>query len=135
MENLINKKKILVIDDDVNLNTVLVNKLNVSGYDVVGATGGEDGIKKALVFQPDIVLLDVIMPEMDGFEVLKRLRMDPWGKTAKVVMLTSIDQMDSIAKAMESNVAGYLVKTNTGLDDIAAEVKNLLVNTVATPNI
>ena len=120
------KMKILVVDDDNNLNTVLVEKLNNSGFDATGAHDGEEGLKMAFEIHPDVILLDLIMPKVDGFEVLKRLRTDEWGKKAKVIMLTLIDKMDSIAQAVDNNVVGYLVKTNYGLDEIVAEVKSLL---------
>ena len=126
MDSTNNKLKIMVVDDDTNLNTVLVDKLNQSGFEAVGASDGEEGLKRAFEFHPDIILLDLVMPKMDGFEVLKRLRMDPWGKKTKVIMLTLIDKMDSIAQAVDNNVAGYLVKTNYSLGQIVDEVRSLL---------
>ena len=86
------------------------------------------GLKRALEFHPDVILLDLVMPKIDGFEVLKRLREDSWGKGAKVIMLTLIDRMDSIAQAVDKNVAGYLVKTNYSLDEIVGEVKKIITN-------
>ncbi len=126
MESTNNKIKILVVDDDSNLNNVLVDKLNISGFEAEGVLDGEIGLKRALEFHPDVILLDLVMPKIDGFEVLKRLREDSWGKGAKVIMLTLIDRMDSIAQAVDKNVAGYLVKTNFSLDEIVEEVKKII---------
>lgn len=126
MENLLNKKKVLVIDDDINLNSALINKMNLSGLDAVGASGGIEGLEKAFKFKPDLILLDVIMPNIDGFQVLEKLRLDPWGKQAKVIMLTAVDKMDAISKAVDSNVAGYFVKTNYSLEGLVQEVQKIL---------
>ena len=121
-----NKKKILVVDDDDNLNTVLVDKLNLSGFLAIGATDGEDGLKKALENHPDLILLDVLMPKMDGLGMLKKLREDSWGKKSKVIMLTVLEQSDYIAKAVENDVYGYFVKTNFSLDELVKKIEEAL---------
>ena len=130
MEEIKNKIKILVIDDDQNLNIVLVEKLNASGFDAIGASNGPEGLEKAFAFQPDLILLDLVMPGMDGFEVLKRLRANELGKKIRVIMLTLIDKIDSIAQAVENNVSGYLVKTNYSLDGIVKEIQITLNKTL-----
>ena len=127
MENKTNKKKVLVVDDNVDLNTVLVDKFNMSGLEARGASDGEDGLKKALEFRPDMILLDLVMPKMDGIEMLKKLREDKWGEQAKVMVLTLIDETDRIAKVMEYNVQGYIVKTNYSLDGIVKMIKDAMV--------
>ncbi|OGI60235.1 hypothetical protein A2814_02800 [Candidatus Nomurabacteria bacterium RIFCSPHIGHO2_01_FULL_38_19] len=122
-----NKKKVLVVDDDENLTTVLVDKLNLSGFDALGALDGEEGLKKALTFHPDIILLDLVMPKMSGLDMLKKLRADPWGKGVGVVVLTALEQqIDYMAKAVESGIWGYLVKTNYSLDEVIQKVKDML---------
>lgn len=121
-----NKKKVLVVDDDENLNTVLVDKLNLSGFEAKGAVDGEAGLKTALEFHPDIMLLDLIMPKMGGLDMLKELRKDVWGKDAKVMILTLIEKVDSIAEAVDSNVFGYLVKTNYSLDEIVKKIHTII---------
>jgi DNA-binding response OmpR family regulator len=78
----INKKKVLVIDDDENLTSVLVDKLNFSGFDADFSNDSESGLKKAIETKPDAILLDVKMPNMSGWEVLEKLRVDTWGETA-----------------------------------------------------
>lgn len=120
------KKKILIIDDDNNLSTVLVDRLSFAGYDAVGAVNGVEGLKKALETHPDLILLDVLMPEMDGLQMLRMLRQDSWGKDAKVIMLTLLEQPDYIAHAVEGNVLGYLVKTNFTLDEVVKKIENAL---------
>ena len=120
------KKKVLVVDDNENLTTVLVDKLNLAGYDVQGAMNGEEGLKKALEFRPEVILLDLVMPKMDGIEMLKKLRENEWGKEPKVVVLTLLDEADYIAKVMENNVYGYIIKTDYSLDGIVKKVEDTL---------
>lgn len=117
------KKKCLVVDDNTNLVTVLVDKFNASGFEALGAVDGVDGFKKALEFKPDIILLDLVMPNMDGLGMLKKLRGDAWGRTAKVMILTLLDDPGYVANAMDSNVLGYIVKTDLSLDGIVKQVK------------
>lgn len=113
-----NKKKILVVDDDENLRTVLVDKLTASGFEVVGAVDGEEGLKKALEWHPDAILLDVMMPKMNGWEMLDKLRADAWGKTVRVIMLTAADATPDVAHALKRGIREYLVKTSYNLEDI-----------------
>lgn len=123
-----NKKKILIVDDDENLRLVLSDKFNISGFEVIGAANGKEGLEKALDWHPDIILLDILMPIMSGQETLRRLREDGWGKTAKVVMLTVIEDAMSIAQAVEDGSLAYLIKTDESTDDIVEKVKNMLKN-------
>lgn len=126
MDNVKNKKKVLIVDDNNNLVTVLVDKFNLSGFEATGAVNGEDGLKKALESHPDIILLDLVMPVMGGLDMLKQLRLDEWGKEAKVMVLTVLDEPTYVANAMDSNVLGYIVKTDISLDKVIKQIQNLL---------
>ncbi|OHA93704.1 MAG: hypothetical protein A3E02_01510 [Candidatus Zambryskibacteria bacterium RIFCSPHIGHO2_12_FULL_38_34] len=122
------KKNVLVVDDDDNLRTVLIDKLNMSGFYAIGASNGEEGLEKALKTHPDVILLDIIMPILNGWEMLKKLREDEWGKGAKVIMLTVIENTEAIARAVEDNSLAYLIKTNESMDDVVEKVKTMLRN-------
>lgn len=126
MENTDNKKKILIIDDDKDLNTVLVDKLNFSGFEAFGAEDGVAGLEKALKLHPDAILLDLVMPKMGGLEMLQMLRKDPWGKDVKVIILTLLEKADYVADAVEGNIYGYIVKTGHSLDEIVGKVSDLV---------
>jgi DNA-binding response OmpR family regulator len=126
MKNENDKKLVLVIDDDENLLTVLLDKLIVSGFEATGASDGEGGLKKALDLHPDIILLDVMMPKMNGWDVLENIRKDDWGKNAKVIMLTVLDDLKSVSRGVEKEMSGYLVKTQWSLDDVVKQVKETL---------
>lgn len=123
MEEEIVKKRILVVDDDNNLRLVLVDKLNVSGFEAVGASNGKEGLEKAFELHPDMILLDVLMPIMNGWEMLKHLREDDWGKKVKVIMLTVIEDTGAIAQAVEDGSLAYLIKTEETMDDVVDKVK------------
>src|SRR3989338_5004221 len=122
------KKNVLVVDDDDNLRTVLIDKLNMSGFYAIGASNGEEGLEKALKTHPDVILLDIIMPILNGWEMLKKLREDEWGKGAKVIMLTVIENTEAIARAVEDNSLAYLIKTNESMDDVVEKVKTMIRN-------
>jgi DNA-binding response OmpR family regulator len=120
------KKKVLVVDDDTNLRDVLIDALTVAGFEASGAANGEDGLKNALASHPDVIMLDVMMPKMDGWQVLDALRADEWGKKAKVIMLTSQGQMTNIAHALDKKVFTYIVKSELNLGNIAETVNSLI---------
>ena len=122
-----NKKRILVVDDDDNLRTVLIDKLKISGFDAVGASDGREGLNKAFELHPDMILLDVLMPIMNGQEMLKKLREDhEWGKKVKVIMLTVVEDATVIAQAVQDGSFAYLIKTDQSIDDIVEKVKGML---------
>lgn len=120
------KKKVLVIDDDENLTSVLVDKLNFSGFDASFASDGAKGLAKALEIRPDLILLDVKMPNMSGWETLEKLRVDAWGEKVKVIMLTSLDSPETVAHAMEEGSTTFIVKTNYTLDQVVEKVREAL---------
>jgi DNA-binding response OmpR family regulator len=122
----IKKKKVLVVDDDNNLRDVLVEKFNLSGFDASGARDGVEGLAVALATHPDVILLDVMMPRLGGMGALKKLREDSWGKQAKVIMLTSLEDANFIAEAMEKGSFTYLVKTQHPLGDVVLKVEEEL---------
>ena len=98
--------------------------MNASGFEAIGAHDGEDGLAKALAEHPDLLLLDVMMPKIGGWALLEKLREDEWGKNAKVIMLTVLEDLSHVAKGAEFNIKGYLVKTNWSLDEVVKQVKD-----------
>ena len=124
-------KKILIIEDEEIMLKALVDKFQAEGFDVKKAMDGQDGLAMALSEKPDIILLDILMPKMDGMEVLKKLREDKWGKQAKVILLTNVSDAETVALGAKfgpgnGEVYDYLVKTNWSLDEVAEKVKKRL---------
>jgi len=126
METPTTTNTVLIVDDDADLRNVLKDKFDLSGFKTLTAVDGEDGLNKALASHPDMILLDIMMPKMNGWQALDKIRQDPWGKTAKVIMLTVLEDMDNVAQAVEKNSVGYLIKTSQSLDGIVFRVKETL---------
>ncbi len=104
------KVKILVIDDEPNIVQTLQDRLEMNDYEVVTAGNGKEGLKKALQEKPDVILLDVIMPIMDGHEMLELLRKQADGNYSSVIMLTARSQTQDIARANACGIDDYIVK-------------------------
>lgn len=104
------KTRILVIDDEPNIVQTLKDRLEMNEYDVVTACNGREGLQQAEKERPDVILLDVIMPIMDGHEMLEHLRRDEWGQEISVIMLTARSQTQDIARANSCGIDDYIVK-------------------------
>jgi CheY-like chemotaxis protein len=117
--------KILIIEDDKFLRDLEVAKLSRVGFSVVSASDGEQGLAVAGVEHPNIILLDILLPGMDGFEVLSRLRTTPEFAKMKVVMLSNFGQREDIDRAQKLGAVKYLIKANYTLDEIVEEVKQV----------
>ena len=122
MEN----KKILLVEDDAVLLNVLRDKLSGEGFEVLGAPNGKDGLDLALKSHPDLIMVDILMPIMDGMEMTKKLREDDWGKEAAVIVLTNLNNEKNVADFLEKGAYDYLVKANWSLDEVVKRVKEKL---------
>ncbi|MFA6525719.1 MAG: response regulator [Patescibacteria group bacterium] len=120
------KKKILVIEDEEPLLNALSAKLQTEGFEVLEAENGEDGLKLALKKHPDLILLDIILPKMDGITVLENLRENAWGKTVQVIILSNLSDWNNTSAAVNLNVRDYLVKSDWQIKDVIKKVKNKL---------
>ena len=122
------KHSILIVEDDISLRIVLKEKFKNSGFEVFEAVDGVEGLKLSLEKQPDMILLDIIMPNMDGITMLKRLRVDERGRDLPVIILSNLNDAESTSKAMEGGAFDYLVKTDWKLDDLIKKVNDRLKN-------
>jgi DNA-binding response OmpR family regulator len=120
------KKKILIIDDDNSLSELYNDKFSREGFSVREAKNGKEGLEAALKERPDLVLLDILMPVMDGITMLKKLREDDWGKDVPVILLTNLDDTDKVAEAASEGVYDYLVKQDYRIEDLVKKVKDKL---------
>ncbi len=121
------KTRILVVDDEPNIVQTLQDRLEMNDYEVFTATNGKDGLEAAIQNRPDIILLDVIMPMMDGHEMLETLRKEPEGKEVSVIMLTARSQMQDIARANACGIEDYIVKP-FDLSELLEKIENVLEN-------
>jgi len=119
------KKKILVIEDDGNLRETLSDVLETEGYSVVTSKDGLEGLRKTYVELPDLVILDIILPELSGLEVCKRLKKDTQMKDIPIIYLTAKDQVTDKLLGLESGAEIYLTKP-FDMDVLLEKIQNLL---------
>lgn len=119
------KKTVLIVEDEPAYQHTLAQKLGMEGFDVITASDGEEGLATALAKHPDLILLDIQMPKMDGIEMAKKLRADEWGKSAKIIILTNVSDEDKVAKAMETEVFEYVVKTDIKIEHLIEKVHEM----------
>ena len=117
------RKKILLVEDDEGLAQVYVTRLDIEGFEVRRVPNGEDALAAALEFKPDLILLDVMMPKVNGFDVLDILRNTPETTNIKIIMLTALSQEADRKKAEEMGVDDYLVKSQVVIADVIERVK------------
>lgn len=119
-------KRILCIEDEKALQKTLTKMLQVSGFDVINAYDGEKGFALAQKETPDLILLDVILPKLNGRDVLKRLKAEETTKDIPVIMLTNLESAEDVEYAIGHGATTYLVKANYELNEIVEKVKEIL---------
>lgn len=125
------EKKILIVEDESSLRKALTTSFKDAGFEVIEASDGQAGLQKALKEHPDLMLLDLIMPKMEGKTVVAELHKDSWGKTVPIIFLTNISDPIKIAEINEISTSNsalfdYLVKTDWRLEEIVEKVKGKL---------
>ncbi len=121
-----NKKKILLVEDDNALAGVYVNRLTAEGFDVRRVDNGEDALANAVEFHPDLIVLDVMMPKISGFEVLDILKNTPATAQIKVMMLTALGQETDQKKAKDLGADDYLVKSQIATNEVIKRIESLV---------
>ena len=123
-------KKILFIEDESALQKTFGEILKQEGYEMISAIDGEIGLRLANPpaggKKPDLILLDLILPKMHGFEVLKKLKEDEETKDIPVIVLTNLERIEDVDKALELGATTYLVKAKYSLEEIVAKIKQVL---------
>lgn len=119
-------KTILIVEDETSLANILEEKFREEGFDVLVAKNGIEGLNHARKKKPDLILLDIIMPHMDGFSMLRELRSNGDRQDIPVILLTNLGDANYITEAVDEGASGYLIKTDWSLDDIVAKVKKRL---------
>lgn len=120
------QKKILLVEDDDALANVYLTRLQAEGFDVKRVPNGEDALSTALQYRPDLILLDVMMPKVSGFDVLDILRNTPETANVKVIMLTALSQDNDKARADQLGADDYLVKSQVVIADVVERIKHHL---------
>jgi DNA-binding response OmpR family regulator len=129
------KPKILFVDDDSFLRKVYDSELSENNYDVVLAVDGQDGLDKARSTDPDLIILDMVMPKRNGFEVLTELQSDPATAHIPVIILSNLGQEADRQKGLDLGAVDYLVKDSTTLGVIMNSIDNILHSHTASKTV
>lgn len=121
-----NQTKVLIVEDDKFLSELISTKLDKEGFSIALAGDGETGLKKAEEFKPEIVLLDIMLPGMDGFEVLEKLKASPELKKIPVIILSNFGQESKVERGLQLGAVDYLVKANFTTGEIVSKIKEIL---------
>lgn len=122
MEN----KKILIVEDEETLQKALREYLTEEKFEVVSALDGQEGLTLAEAEMPDLILLDIILPKIDGFKVLEGIKGNDKTKNIPVILLTNLESAEDIQKAFEKGATTYLVKSDYKLEDVVSKIKETL---------
>jgi two-component system phosphate regulon response regulator PhoB len=122
----VSKKKVLLVEDDETLAAVYKQRLELEGFEVKHANNGEDALEAAVKFSPDLILLDVMMPKLNGFDVLDILRNTPATRNIHIIMLTALSQPKDAERARELGADDFLVKSQVVIGDVVSRIKHQL---------
>lgn len=120
------KKKILLVEDDDTLAEVYRQRLELEGFDVRRSNNGESALSDAVEYRPDLILLDVMIPNLSGFDVLDILRNSPQSRNVYIIMLTALSQPKDAERAKQLGADDFLVKSQVVIGDVVARIKNKL---------
>jgi len=126
------QSKVLLIEDHKFLSELYAKNLKRRDYDVEIASDGEDGLEKVESFKPDVILLDIIMPDMNGIEVLKKLKSNSKYKKIPVILLTAVYEIDKIRECLKTGALGYIIK-GTSTEEMVNKV-DLIVGSIGIGN-
>jgi len=118
-------KKILIIEDESALQDALGEILRQDEYEIISAFDGEEGLKMAQAKKPDLIVLDLVLPKVHGFEVLKTLKENKKTQNIPVIVLTNLEQTQDVEKAIKMGATAYLVKSSYSLEEVTEKIKNV----------
>lgn len=119
-------KKILIVEDDKFLRDLITQKLSAENFEVAIAQDGEEGIRKIEEEKPGLVILDLLLPAIDGFEVLKRMKANPKIADTPVIILSNLGQKEDVERGMALGAKDYMIKAHFTPNEVVDKVKKLL---------
>ncbi len=120
-------KKILIVEDERDMRQALVDELSRNDFETLEAKNGREGLESALKNHPDLILLDIVMPEMDGMTMMQKLRENVEGKKIPIILLTNLNATDKIIEGVvRDEPSYYLVKSDWNIEGVVAKVKEML---------
>lgn len=121
-----NKPHVLLVEDDVFLSGIYQKKFEMEGYKVTAVDNGEKVLPEAKKKMPDIILLDILLPKMDGFTALSKLKEDEQVKNIPVILLTNLGQKDDVEKGLQMGAVDYLIKAHFKPSEVVDKIKSVL---------
>ncbi|NCN24871.1 response regulator [Candidatus Berkelbacteria bacterium CG_4_9_14_3_um_filter_39_23] len=119
-------KKVLIIDDDITLLEMYAERLRLEGFEVLPASNGEEGVKLATELKPHIILLDIMMPKMDGFQTIEKLKANEATRDIPVIFLTALIQDATRDKGMRAGATDFIVKSETMPGEVIVKIKKVI---------
>ncbi len=117
-------KKILIVEDEEIISDLLYKKLSEENYNVFLAKNGKEGLERIKILKPDLILLDIVMPEVDGFEVLEKMSQNIEMKNIPVIVISNLGQPEELARAKKLGAKDWLIKPRLNLKEIIDKIKN-----------
>jgi CheY-like chemotaxis protein len=117
---------VLIADDDESIREMYSAAFSAAGINVITAADGNQCVELALKHHPDAILVDIIMPNLNGHEAVSKIRMDDWGKTAKIVFLTNMSDAENVVQAVEERSEEYIIKANTSPKEVINQVRQAM---------
>jgi DNA-binding response OmpR family regulator len=121
-----NFKSVLIVEDEKPTAKVLEDKFRMEGFETAIAEDGAEGLRMSLENKPDLIILDILMPKMDGLEMMEELRKDPWGSRVPIIILTNLNADDKVmSQIIKDQPSYYLMKTDWKLSDVIERAKKV----------
>lgn len=120
------KPRILIVEDNESILELYATAFINSGIEVLKTNNGKEGVELALVHHPDAILMDIVMPGMNGHEAVEKIRLDAWGRDAKIVFLTNMSSAENVVRAVEAGSDEYIIKANTDVKEIVNKVRTVI---------
>jgi CheY-like chemotaxis protein len=117
------KTAVLIVEDDERILDLYSRAFTLAGIKVIKAKNGLEGVEKALEYHPDAILMDIQMPVMHGHKAVEKIRLDPWGKDAKIIFLTNMSDAKNVYLAVEKGSEEYIIKANTPVKEVVNLVR------------
>ncbi len=120
-------RKILIVEDNESYSSILCQKFTQEEFEVISAKDGHEGLQKATDSRPDIILIDLLLPIMNGLQLMEELRKNEWGKQVPLLILTNLNPNDEIQQSITRNrPAHYLIKPEVTIDEIVDKIRSVL---------
>lgn len=120
------KKSVLIVEDERSLRSIMKDNLEEAGYLVFEAKDGEEGLEVAGEKHPNMIIVDIVMPKMDGITMTKMIRHEEWGKTVPIIFSTNLSNPENIAEAFEQGTLSYMIKSDWKMADLVKKVREII---------